>query len=279
MSKEKPKSKTEAERIAFVISPVGDPDSLERKRADQILNHVISPIVTEFGYEAVRSDKITKPGIITSQIINHIINDPLVIADLTGHNPNVFYELALRHAIKKPVIQLIKRGERIPFDISTQRTIQIDHKDLDSVDEAKKELRKQVKAVEKDPTLVDSPLSVAIDLQFLRRSGDPERMAIVELRDIMQDVNFRVREVQNVLSTRLTLHPSGRAQCPQCSSGAILHDADTGEVICTNCGLVISEIEPIQTRLEQARIKQARIKKQLDRLAKERAIKRRKKKS
>lgn len=192
----KPKIKNdEAEHIAFVISPIGDPDSPERKRADQILNHVIEPIVSEFGYKAVRSDKIDKPGIITSQIVNHIINDPLVVADLTERNPNVFYELAIRHAIRKPVIQLIRKGERIPFDVSTQRTIQIDHKDLDSVDEAKKELRKQIKAVVEDPTLVDSPLSVAVDLQFLKRSGDPESKAIAELREILQDLSHMTREI------------------------------------------------------------------------------------
>lgn len=189
MPKRKPNTKNdEAERIAFVISPIGEPDSPERKRADQILSHVIEPIVSEFGYKAVRSDKIDKPGIITSQIVNHIINDPLVVADLTGRNPNVFYELAIRHAIKKPVIQLIKKGERIPFDVSTQRTIQIDHKDLDSVAEARNELRKQIKAVVKDPKLVDSPLSVAVDLQFLKQSGDPERKAIAELRDYVLEL-------------------------------------------------------------------------------------------
>ncbi len=139
MPKRKPKSKNdEAESIAFVISPIGAPNSPERKRADQILNHVIDPIVSEFGYKTDRSDKIDKPGIITSQIINHIINDSLVVADLTGHNPNVFYELAVRHAIKKPVIQMIKKGERMPFDVRQARTIEIDHQDLDSVDEAKK---------------------------------------------------------------------------------------------------------------------------------------------
>ena len=211
MPKKRIESKNdEAERTAFVISPIGDPNSKERKRADQILNHVIDPIVSELGYKAVRSDKIDKPGIITSQIINHIMNDPLVIADLTGHNPNVFYELAVRHAIKKPVIQLIKRGERIPFDISTQRTIQIDHKDLDSVAEAKKELRKQIKAVIRDPSLVDSPLSAAVDLQFLKRSGDPESKAIAELRAHILEIGSTLREIYDKMQETKEVFPYER---------------------------------------------------------------------
>lgn len=141
---------------AFIISPIGDPGSEIRKRADAILKYVIEPPLSECGYKAVRADKISEPGIITSQVITHIMNDPLVVADLTGHNPNVFYELAVRHAIKKPVVQLIHKGERIPFDVSTTRTIQIDHQDLQSVDEAKQELVKQIRAAEKDPSKVDS---------------------------------------------------------------------------------------------------------------------------
>ena len=187
--------KNKAGLIAFVISPIGDSDSTERKRADQILNHIITPIVSEFGYEAVRSDKISKPGIITSQIINHIINDRLVIADLTGHNPNVFYELAIRHAIKKPVIQMIKKGERIPFDVRQARTIEIDHQDLDSVEEARRELRKQIKAVEKDPKLVNSPISMAVDLQLLNQSGDPYSKVVAELRGDLQTINATVQEI------------------------------------------------------------------------------------
>ena len=209
------KTKTQndnAKKIAFVIFPIGERDSPERKRADQMLNHLIKPIVSEFGYEAVRSDKISKPGIITSQIINHIINDPLVVADLTGHNPNVFYELAVRHAIKKPVIQMIKKGERIPFDVRQARTIEIDHKDLDSVDEAKKELRKQIKAVEKDPTLVDSPISMAVDLQLLKQSSDPYSKVVAELRGSLQTIHATVQEIYRKMLTEEHTREAARAE-------------------------------------------------------------------
>jgi hypothetical protein len=72
----------------------------------------------------------------------------LVIADLTGRNPNVFYELALRHTIKKLLLQIINKGEDIPFDVAGMRTISVDHHDLDSVEDAKKDIIKQIKSVE-----------------------------------------------------------------------------------------------------------------------------------
>jgi hypothetical protein len=191
--------KNEDTKTAFVISPMGDPGSEIRKRADAILRYVIEPPLSECGYKAVRADKISEPGIITSQIITHIMNDPLVVADLTGHNPNVFYELAVRHAIKKPVVQLIQKGERIPFDISTTRTIQIDHTDLQSVAEAIEELTRQIRAVEKDPSKVDSPISIAVDLELLKQSADPQRKTLAEMRSMMQMIYASTVDIRDGL--------------------------------------------------------------------------------
>lgn len=150
-----------ATKTCFVIAPIGEAGSDIRKRSDQVLKHVIVPAVDACGYDALRADQISEPGMITSQVIQHIVDDPLVIADLTGWNPNVFYELAIRHALRKPLIQMIKRGEQIPFDVAGTRTIYVDHKDLDSVEEAKEEIGKQVKALEKDPSNIETPISVS----------------------------------------------------------------------------------------------------------------------
>jgi len=138
------------EKQCFVIAPIGEDNSDTRKRSNQILKHIIEPVTLQLGYTTTRADKLSKPGIITSQIINHLLEDDLVIADLTEKNPNVFYELAIRHAIRKPVVQIIFHTETLPFDISASRTIKFDHKDLDSVAICKEELEKQIKAVEKD---------------------------------------------------------------------------------------------------------------------------------
>jgi hypothetical protein len=201
MSKVKKETSTGSEsRVAFVISPIGEPDSPERKRADQILKYVIEPAVQEFGYKTLRADKDAKPGIITSQVINHLINEPLVVADLTGHNPNVFYELAVRHATRKPVIQLIQKGEKIPFDVAAQRTIEVDNTDLDSVNNAIKELRRQIKAVERDPTLVDSPISASVDFQSFKQSGNPQIKIMTEMRDTLSQLVSRVGDLDGRLS-------------------------------------------------------------------------------
>lgn len=184
----------------FVISPIGEPGSDTRKRSDQILRHVIKPAVADRGYTAIRADEIDKPGIITSQVIQRVVADPLVVADLTERNPNVFYELAVRHALKKPLVQLIKNGEAIPFDVAGTRTIQVDHHDLDSVENAKREIVTQIDALEKDPDDLETPISVSLDLQLLRQSEKPEERSLADLVSLVAELRSGFTSIESLLS-------------------------------------------------------------------------------
>lgn len=188
-TEDKSSSPSGSRKRCFVVAPIGPEGSDIRKRSDQILRYVVEPVVTSLGYEnPIRADRISDPGLITQQVINHLLEDELIIADLTGNNPNVFYELAVRHAVRKPFIQLMSAGETLPFDVSDQRTIPIDHRDLDSVDAAKNEMMRQILAVEKTDEPVDSPLSFSIDLQVLRRSDDPSDKSNAEILDLLQQI-------------------------------------------------------------------------------------------
>ncbi len=166
------------------------------------MKHVIRPAVELCGYEAKRADELDKPGIITSQIIQHIIDDPLVVADLTERNPNVFYELAIRHAIRKPLVQLIKKGETIPFDVAGMRTISVDHQDLDSVANAKDEITRQVKELEKTPDTMETPISASIELKTLRQSDKPEERSLAELLAVVSDLRASLGKVEVKIGTK-----------------------------------------------------------------------------
>ncbi len=85
------------------------------------------------GYEVRRADDIDDLGQITHQIIERLLDDDLVVADLTSLNPNVFYELAVRHAARKPVITLMTFGQRMPFDVQDVRTVFYNLHDPDSL--------------------------------------------------------------------------------------------------------------------------------------------------
>ena len=66
----------ENKKICFVIAPIGEPESEIRRRSDQILRHVIGPAVESRDYYPVRADELDKPGMITSQVIQHVVRRP-----------------------------------------------------------------------------------------------------------------------------------------------------------------------------------------------------------
>lgn len=195
------------EKDCFIIAPIGEAESDTRKRSDQILKHVISPALKECGYKATRADQISEPGMITSQVIQRIVDDPLVVADLTERNPNVFYELAIRHAIRKPLVQIIKKGEQIPFDVAGTRTIHVDHHDLDSVEQAKTEIIAQVRALEKNPANLETPISVSLDLQLLRQSDNPEQRSLADVLSIITELRSSVLGLEKRLDNPEALIP------------------------------------------------------------------------
>ncbi len=137
---------------------------------------------------------------ITSQVIQRIVDDELVIADLTDRNPNVFYELAVRHAIRKPFVQIIRKSETIPFDIAGTRVVHVDHHDLDSVADAIKQIQEQVKSLEVDSSKLDTPISAALDLQSLRSSEDPGQRSLGEVLSAIAEIHTSLREIRKQLS-------------------------------------------------------------------------------
>lgn len=96
----------EKKKRCFMITPIGESGSEIRGKADGVISAVIRPVVEKFGYALICPHEMAKNGSITQQVIEEILKDELVIANLTGLNPNVMYELAIRHATKKPVITI-----------------------------------------------------------------------------------------------------------------------------------------------------------------------------
>ncbi len=83
---------------------------------------MIVPACERYEITAVRADGIAQAGDINEQICRHVIESDLVIADVSGGNPNVMYELGLRHVTGKPTIHIGEAGQ-LPFDIASIRTI------------------------------------------------------------------------------------------------------------------------------------------------------------
>jgi hypothetical protein len=147
----------------FYITPIGEDDSEQRRHSDLFLGSIVEPALEPFKMSVIRADMIDKPGVITRQIIDYLLKSRLVIADLSFHNPNVFYELAIRHAARLPVVQLVRAADRIPFDLNQVRTIKIDTSDIYSlvpkIDTYRSGIASQVRRALEDPDSVDNPIS------------------------------------------------------------------------------------------------------------------------
>ncbi len=135
---------SDSEKLCFYITPIGDESSVERKHSDMLLKHLVEPAFSQFGIGVVRADKIGRSGLISQQVFEHIVSSKFCVADLSFGNPNAFYELGVRHMTKLPTIQIIRKGDKIPFDVAQGRTIVIDVSDIytlmDRIASAKNEL-------------------------------------------------------------------------------------------------------------------------------------------
>ncbi|MDB5355321.1 MAG: hypothetical protein JWN24_1774 [Phycisphaerales bacterium] len=152
----------EFDKVCFFIAPIGADDSEHRHHSDAILSSFVEHALAEHGLKVIRADKISKPGMISAQIIEYVLKSKLVVADLSFHNPNVFYELCLRHVTGKPTVHLIREADRIPFDVGNFRTIPIK---MDSVygilaklDTYRAEIAQQIRQVLADGVSTNNPI-------------------------------------------------------------------------------------------------------------------------
>lgn len=142
--------------ICFIITPIGEEGSVIRKKTDGLIDNVLEPICNELNMEAIPAHKIDKLGSITNQVVQNVLDSKMVIANLTGLNPNVMYELAIRHAIKKPVVCIAEQGTKLPFDITTERTIFYSD-DMYGATRLRSELRDKLQAALSDKD-IDNPI-------------------------------------------------------------------------------------------------------------------------
>ncbi|KAA0563657.1 hypothetical protein F0342_12690 [Bacillus sp. CH30_1T] len=113
----------EEKKSCFVVTPIGGNNTDTRRAADGVIDSVIIPVLEEIGFKVDVAHRMYNTGSINKQVISRILNDDLVIANLSGLNPNVMYELAIRHAVRKPIVQICEEGTKLPFDITEERTI------------------------------------------------------------------------------------------------------------------------------------------------------------
>ena len=177
------KSDLQKEKLkkCFIITPIGADKSDIRRDADGLIKSVIRPVLEEIGFNAIAAHEMSDSGSITRQVIERLLTDDLVVANLTTLNANVMYELAVRHCKRLPVVILAERGTNLPFDVLTERTVFFDN-DMHGVVDLRPKLKEAVLSAmdEKEP---DNPVYRAAKTAIMKDVviGDEEKYVIARI--------------------------------------------------------------------------------------------------
>src|SRR3989441_535270 len=204
-------------KLCFVIMPIGSGDAY-----DVHLNRyasIIKPAVEGYQrggsrvYDAVRADFITKTGSINKSVIQHIYSADLVIADLTDLNPNVFYELGVRHALRNGTILVALEGTKLPFDVGDLRAVF--YKDrVGAEKDAVPEIQRLIHALAEAESPDDSPVFAVLpalrepqtrELARLSAENETLRTKLTELEDALPKPDLKQLAEQMEKTTYMLL--------------------------------------------------------------------------
>jgi O-acetyl-ADP-ribose deacetylase (regulator of RNase III) len=138
----------ELARQCFVIMPFGEKDDRGQLiDFDAVYNNIIEPAVESLAEDKIRisclrCDEVEKSGLIHERMINYILDAEVAVVDISTANPNVYYELGVRHALRDRVTVLIRsEGTKNPFNITGMNTIDYHPTDPEKIARAKSTIR------------------------------------------------------------------------------------------------------------------------------------------
>jgi hypothetical protein len=181
------------DKECFFIAPIGAEGTETRERSDGVMEYIVAPAAHAVGLVTIRADKIAKPGQITRQVIEHVVGARASVVDLTGANPNVYYEMAVRHTAQSPTVLIAQDGEKLPFDISQMRTIFFDHTSLKSAAECREQIAQHLREAMNGE--VDSPIAASVSVQRLEQGTAQERV-LAQMVDGIDEIRARIRAIQ-----------------------------------------------------------------------------------
>ena len=165
------------EKICFAIMPYGGNDQEAQEKFMGVYKNIIEPAAVKAGYRPKRSDIENSPGSVTHDIVNDLLTADIVIADLTSANPNVLYELGIRHAFRKSgTVHIIEESCQVPFDVKSYRFIKYSMEKWANVSQAVSLISEAIKKREESAGKSDNPVHDArpdLPVNIVDTSGSP----------------------------------------------------------------------------------------------------------
>lgn len=190
---------TSSSNLCFTVMPFGG-------WFDFYYEDIFIPAIQAAGLTPRRADDLYRPSAIVHDIWSLTQKAKMILADLTGKNPNVFYELGLAHALAKPAILVTESMDDVPFDLRSLRVIVYDKNKPDWG----KALQEQIKASIKE--IMASPLDAVLPT-FLKVKDSGAKPTVTqaekELLSMRQDIDLLKRELRrsdSFIPTRPRVH-------------------------------------------------------------------------
>jgi len=184
----------------FVLMPFSETRSCTKEKWTEIFEYVIKPAVEEsgLGYDCERS--VAERENIIKGILEALNSANVVIADLTDNNPNVFYELGVRHTLANRTILIAQGKKHIPFDLG-QYPVAFYSESPAKIVEFKSEIKKKLEDIEKNPERSDNPVA-----DFLRDRNvvllSVEKSANVKkLCALVTELSYNINYLDKILDT------------------------------------------------------------------------------
>jgi hypothetical protein len=228
-------SRTDYKAVCFVDMPFGKKPDLASGAIvdfDSFYELAIKPAISDAGLEPIRGDKELTGGIIHVPMFARIFLAEFVVADLTLNNPNVFYELGIRHAIKPfTTVPIFAATGSLPFDVGMVRSVGYELKDgqltADGAEKLKAAIKARLEEAIHGSAKADSPIYQLI-------AGFPAPVVPEPVEQLLKD---RLSE-RSGFHEKITAIPAG---APQDQKRRALNEIqqDLGEIAAVRRGVLV----------------------------------------
>ncbi|MCW6661874.1 hypothetical protein NHG28_06490 [Aerococcaceae bacterium NML201209] len=189
------KRKVEDNNECFFITPIGSPKSEERELLEALTENVIKPVLKKKNLKLEVAHRIDEGGSIVDQIFTRILNSKLAIVDLTGLNPNVMYELAVRHSFGKPCVVICQDNTNLPFDVLAERTIFYSNS-IKGAGELIEELDRKIDFALKNEQDADNPVTRVIQRSRVFENMEQQDSTVLILNELNK-LSDRLSRIEN----------------------------------------------------------------------------------
>ena len=175
--------------VCFVIMPISDAPGYESGHFSRVYEYLLKPSIEAAGFEAVRADDEIKTDYIVTGIIKKIVESEMILCDISTKNPNVLYELGIRHAFGKPVAIIKDKETEKVFDIQGLRYHE--YNESLRIDTVKNDVEKIKEIILKTYKAKEDDFNSVVSLAMIQSASVPHK------RELNKDLQF----VLNAIST------------------------------------------------------------------------------